>query len=506
MKVTAVGAAALALPMLGLPAGPEMDRDSSDVLNGQTQQAIRNKALSVIRYTPDGAAELADRLRNGSYSSADNICGPLAAFQLIGTVIYGVRPEDFWLANAREIDKTGRTDIFSRAFPDNKFDNFQITSPIADFDFGALNLQPGDFLYFMAGKTSGSDHMVTVSRRDKDGILWAMTNYPNQDKKFVVIEVPVWDPKNPGASFVKDLAKGKNSVGFSSGQGGFMLWRLKNGETSAYDLFDQAQEARSLQNGIEETVRSAQGKWNVVVADMDSDKIIAESSSRMLRQSASVIKVPVAMCVLSVLESKVKSGSELADYLKNMSLKDATFDQLFTRMLVNSDEESTGRLTDFLVSQKVDTGALLTSWGMGDTNLFTRVSTEEDIKRSFASVYNIDDGRALRFPYSHGYLLNLLSGFSADHTTRFGALSGYGVKVNRVYDKIGSVAGRDLSIVADAGVIEVRLLLDRFFPINRSYFISVNGQPKRGSGCDYKTLETEFSGLMGQIAKYLNGK
>ncbi len=507
LKITwaslAVAPIALWLPDL-LVAGPETNRNYLDVLNEQTKLAIAAKASSLIRPTPEGAIELSDWLRNTVYSSASNICGPLAMYQQIGTTTYGVRPEDLWLANVRMMDKVRRTDIFSRAFPDDKFDNLEITTQIAGFDFNSINLQPGDFLYFMGANGRGSDHMMTISRRDQDGTLWAVTNYPDQNKKFIVIEVPVWNSKNPETSFVKEFAKGNNSVGFSSGQGGFMLWRLKIGEASAYDTFDHSHEAETLRSSIEAMARSAQGQWDVIVTDVDSGKIIAENSSNMLRQSASVIKVPLAMCVMSILEQKVQSQSELADYLRNNLFKGTTFDQSLTQMLVNSDEQATARMSEFLTSKRVDSQALLSSWGIKDTIPSYRISTEQDTWRLFMSLYNTDDGKILHYPFSHQYLLGLLSSYSSDDLTRLGTLHDYGVKVKRIYNKIGSVASRDLSIVADAGIVEVSSP-NWLFPSSKPYFISINGQQRSGSNCTYKTLEAEFSDLIGIIAQYLKG-
>jgi len=209
----------------------EVNRLSSDVLSLPTQEAIAAYAESLIRLDPDAADAMADDLRDAKYSSAGNICGPLSAAPLLGTVITGYKTSDFWEVNATFCDGV---------FTEDKFDKIVTKDPIANFDFGSINLQPGDFMYFFAGGSKkvyeGDEHMVTISRRSNDGILWSVTNYPGTSERFIIQEVPFWNPNNPGASFVKELAAGKNPAYFSTGQKGFDLWRLKPGQLSVYDL------------------------------------------------------------------------------------------------------------------------------------------------------------------------------------------------------------------------------------------------------------------------------
>lgn len=492
LKASGVGSAAA---LLRLP-----ESISADVLDTRTQQAIARKAASLIRPTPEGANALSDSLNNFEFSSADIICGPLAAYQLIETVTYGVEPYDFWQADARKID--GRTDPFSQAFPADKFDTLNVKSPIIDFDFNSAYLQPGDFIYFMS-KIRGWDHMVTVSRRDAGGTLWAVTNYPGEDKKFIIKEVPLWNPKNPDQSFVKELAKGDNPDNFSSGQGGFLLYRLKAGESSALNVFEQSVEAQNLRSDIKSIAKNAKGEWHVMIADVDSGKILAENLSRIPRHSASVIKVPMAMCLMSVLEDKYKSPQELQDFLNTNFLGGRTFNQLLGAMLVDSEEEATARLADYLISLKVDSKALLESWGIKNTMLSTRSSTEEDMWKIFTNLYDVGNNTALKFPFSHQYLLKFLSTYTVGDKERLGTLSADGVGVNKIYDKRGSIATNQMVVVADSGIIEAKTR--PLFLWSRPYFVSINGTPRRGTECSYETLESEFLLFVQAFAKYLKG-
>jgi hypothetical protein len=93
LKLTAMSPLALTLrwrDLLGLVSdGPEVNRLSTDVLDFQTQQAIAIKAASLIRLTSDGADAEASDLKGQKYSSADNICGSVSIYPLLGTVIEG---------------------------------------------------------------------------------------------------------------------------------------------------------------------------------------------------------------------------------------------------------------------------------------------------------------------------------------------------------------------------------------------------------------------------------
>src|SRR5512146_2529264 len=211
--------------------GPEVRHNFLDVLSYGAQVELAMRAETLIRPTSEGANALADELRNAKSSDANNICGPLAIAQINQVVSYGTRPEDFWLLNPQE--PTSQK-ILTETFPPEKFDKFEVTTPLGDYDFNSWTghgVEPGDFFFFRA-KDRGSSHLVAISRRGHDGKLYCTTNYPNATGKFITKEVVFWDPGHPETSWIKELAKGENTAKFASGNAGFYQYRLKKFEAS----------------------------------------------------------------------------------------------------------------------------------------------------------------------------------------------------------------------------------------------------------------------------------
>ena len=485
---------AFALPKWILDFEPGQVETRSDVLNVQTQEMLASKAALLISPTPEAAINTADILRNSTQSSADNICGPLAIKQLFHTVIYGVRPADYWLASPG--GESSRPDLFSQSFPGRKFNGTRVNTSIAEYDFGEINLQPGDFLYLFA-RGSGSDHMITISRRGKDGILYCITNYPQADGRFIILEVPVWNPRDKNSSFMKKFARSDNPAQFSTGRAGFMLWRLKEQQASAFDSFEHTQPAENLQLEFEKLVKESQGDWHVLVTSLDSNNLIAESGSRIPHHAASVIKVPIAMAVISQLESEAKNESDLKDVLDNTGHKGRTFDQLLSAMLVLSEEDATVKLVDFLASKRQDTQKLIDSWGADRTMLSSRRSTAEDTGQFFSHIY---DFKTFLYSLSHKYLLELLSRKTPQDITRLGVLSGFGVKVDQIFNKRGSIAENGTVVVADSGIVRVTTDENKFN--KKSFFVSLTGMPRHHGEAKYETLETELLKFVKAFAEY----
>ncbi|KKR69411.1 MAG: hypothetical protein UU12_C0045G0005 [Candidatus Woesebacteria bacterium GW2011_GWA2_40_7b] len=440
IKLTGTGMVALAGLPLGFPKFPETDYSVFDVLNSRTKCALAEKARSLISPSPEAADALAKKL-GGRSASTDRISGPLAVEQLMGITTFS-------------------------------FDAFGISTSALDFDFNSADLVPGDFLYFI-GKDLNSDYMMTISRRDSLGTLWAVTNTPDKSGRYVITEVPAWDPKNPEASFIKQLASGNNSVGFVTGQNGVDIFRLKPREKSALDMIDHSEVPQKLQEKINLTVKSAKGEWRVMVSNMDSGKIVAENNSRELRYSASLTKVPLAMSTLAYLEYKAGSPEALQKVLKTTYLEERTFDSLFRSMLSNaSDEDAARTLIRYLEKEKVDIQALIASQGIANTNIETRLSTEEDIWKLFKNLHDRNNKGMLKYPGSHDYLLECMSKYDPSAKVWLVAVA-----------------------VADSGIVEVE---------DRSYFISLNGQPKKGVELDFFNLGAELVTFVDLFAGYMS--
>ena len=497
IKLTGTGMAASASLALGFPKFPETDYSVFDVLNSRTKCALAEKASSLISPSPEAADTLAKKL-GGRSASADRISGPLAVEQLMGITTFGVKSKDFLPADIRQLGTNTENDPFFRTFPRTSFDAFGISTSTLDFDFNSADLVPGDFLYFI-GKDLNSDYMMTISRRDSLGMLWTVTNTPDKSGRYVITEVPAWDPKNPESSFIKQLASGNNSVGFVTGQNGVDIFRLKPREKSAFDMIDHSEVAQKLQEKINLTVKSAKGEWRVMVSNMDSGKIVAENNSRELRYSASLTKVPLAMSTLAYLEYKAGSPEELQKVLKTTYLEGRTFDSLFRAMLSNaSDEDAAHTLIRYLEKEKVDIQALIASQGIVNTNIETRLSTEEDIWKLFKNLHDRNNKGILKYPGSHDYLLECMSKYDPQKKVWLETLHGNsrGLNIGKIYHKIGFINNKAVAVaVADSGIVEVE---------DRSYFISLNGQPRKGVELDFFELGAELVTFVDLFAEYMS--
>ena len=135
------------------------------------QERLRLASLAYQAFDPEDAEEIARSLDflEGENESAENICGPLAAAILRDAGLLPNLPgpiqdlKSFW--QARPITN-GRP---WNMFPERDYEVFHYDTPLAEFDFIAWPLQPGDFLYTYA-EHSGFEHMFIVTEVDAEHV------------------------------------------------------------------------------------------------------------------------------------------------------------------------------------------------------------------------------------------------------------------------------------------------------------------------------------------------
>lgn len=473
----------------------ESSRYSTDILGTKAQAALVLKANENIAENPEKAMAVSQKLLNSINAHPNAICGPLSFDAISRIVTHGVSPREFWLAEPE--GPHARPELFELAFPVADFNQYRRKESVASFDFDSLHLQPGDFLYLF-GSNRGYDHMITVTRRDQADVLYTVTNFPRSDGQFIIAEVPLWDPHNKESSFMRLFAKGLGPNRIITGDAGFMLWRLKAGKKSSYDQFEHSFSAEVLQREIDQIVRKSQADWNILITDLDKDKIIAESASRWPHHPASIIKVPLAMAVLKQIETEFEAQSELdfTEFINRRGFGGKTFDQLLSAMLINSVEADTEMLIKYLSDRKQNTLVLFNSWQSPHTFLSPRRSTAEDIYHFFKQIF---ENKTFAFPQSREYLLKLLSSYTEADDSRVGTLRYVkGLSVGKIYNKRASVAQSNLLTVGDAGVIEL------FAGGRKQHFIVyfIGGDPKGNSEVSYTGLEAELTNFVAKFAKY----
>jgi hypothetical protein len=134
-----------------------------------------------------------------------NMCGPLSGQLLIDAGIIGPLSGDelkktFWYAKA-DRDKN----LLLATFPEDQFDWKFVESAFGTYDFGSDSLEPGDWIYLTANKGGSFEHMLTVTRveRDADGNIVAAFSVNNVyvglsadgEKLYQIIESKLYDTR-----------------------------------------------------------------------------------------------------------------------------------------------------------------------------------------------------------------------------------------------------------------------------------------------------------------------
>lgn len=208
----------------GIPLTPE-----TTILTQTQQDAIDQKAQDLLAANEAEAVQISHKLHfEGGEEDPSNMCGPLALFILreAGIVSPNVNLHWFWLLNPR-LDRAA----INKVFPPDEFSDRRFTQPINQFDFTKFPLQAGDFLYLYAGRNGTFEHMLTVTRVDDQGRAYSITNYDIAPKSFVIQEVMLYDPTQPGTGKFYDWTNHKNEKLGLTGFGGFELWRRKVSNT-----------------------------------------------------------------------------------------------------------------------------------------------------------------------------------------------------------------------------------------------------------------------------------
>jgi len=223
----------------------------------------------------------------------------------------------------------------------------------------------------------------------------------------------------------------------------------------------------------------------VLITNLSTGKTIAESGSRINHHVASVFKVPLAMVFMKYLEGTAKNELDLRNTLSSQRREGKTFDRLMRAMLVESSEDATAILADYLAEKKYDKKAALKSFGAENTILGSRNSNAEDMALFFGRLYS---GKSFRFPSTSAYLLDLLSAQTPEDATRLGTIRENGVGIRKIYSKRGSIALEDLVVVADTGIVEVVDGRGKVTP----YFVSLSGTQRKDKKASYRDLEAEL--------------
>jgi hypothetical protein len=193
-------------------------------LSNVEQIRLYEASLKYIATTSVDSHRMSKDINGVGYGDPDNICGPLAAAILrdAGVLPPETVPHDFWLLDPLQV--SGQQ-VLRASFPAAQYDYTRTTTPINKMDWNTFPLVPGDFLFLWHGSWGNFDHMLVVTRVDKELRTYAVTNYGTQQDGFIINEAMLYDPNDPSAGLFHTWTRERDAILGSTGFGGFELWR-----------------------------------------------------------------------------------------------------------------------------------------------------------------------------------------------------------------------------------------------------------------------------------------
>ena len=189
----------------------------------EQQKKLYDVSVQYIEPTTRGSLNLSKVINGVKYGNASNTCGPLAIAILrdAGIISPDVVAHDFWLLNPSvPLDRR----LINRTFPADHFIHAETKYPLTRIDWKAFPLLPGDFMYIKSGTGGNFDHMLAVTRVDKDSRVYSVTNHATENG-FIITEVMLYDPNDPKAGMFHTWTQLPNQILGSTGFGGFEIWR-----------------------------------------------------------------------------------------------------------------------------------------------------------------------------------------------------------------------------------------------------------------------------------------
>ena len=198
------------------------------VLSLEQRVRLQRSALMFLADTEREAIRIAHNLEFvPGYGHPSNMCGPLTVAILhdAGLIDQTAAPADFWLLNPQEpLD----ANLLENTFPEDRYLWFNTLTPLNAFDFEAFPLQPGDFLYLIAGSGGTFEHVLVVTRMDEAGRAYSVTNI-KVGEVFLIQEILLYDPTEPGVGMFYEWTDPTHYSMGMTGTGGFYLWRYLAG-------------------------------------------------------------------------------------------------------------------------------------------------------------------------------------------------------------------------------------------------------------------------------------
>ena len=209
--------------------------------------------------------------------------------------------------------------------------------------------------------------------------------------------------------------------------------------------------------------------WYIGVESMDGERLYARNTEESFAP-ASMIKIPIAMVVLKILEFR---GDTLED-IKSYGIS-RNFSEMLEAMIVRSEEAATESLEYFARGDN-RLRSYLDWWGIKHTTFDPRRSTVEDL---LLSLKLINTREALNEEFSD-YLLNLMSTYTENDGILLGAMM---EKLPQCvfYNKRGTLLNP--TIVSDMGILKCG---------EQAWYLVIAGTPAVDSTANFEDIQASI--------------
>ncbi len=350
---------------------------TSNVLTGGQLHRLQDASLVYVALKQADSIQMARSL-NFVKDGGDptNVCGPLsiAILRDAGIVDPYIKIRDFWLLNPNNNRR-----LLDQTFPPEQFDHFRFSTPLNEMDWKTFPLLPGDFLYLYAGLQGTFEHMLVVNRVDDNGRAYSVTNHATSDG-FVIDEVLLYDPANPGLGKFSEWTNRQNNKNGTTGFGGFELWRL------IQPIRERSPLEESFAREFDSVMDYHGGDWYIAVKNLNGGMLYQRQAAVPV-DVGSMIKLPVAMLFFKALEHEGISPNDYADYLVEEG-PNLTYEQLLRSLFKKSDLSAAKVLLSETRFAGLNVEDELTLWGVKNANLDLRKLSAQDMVTLYEGLYS----------------------------------------------------------------------------------------------------------------------
>jgi len=219
--------------------------------------------------------------------------------------------------------------------------------------------------------------------------------------------------------------------------------------------------------------------WYILIQDADSGDILFEHNADTPFPPASMIKIPTAMAVLSILEDQGRT----LENLKKTGINGRNFDSLLEAMVVRSEESATDALEYFARGEN-QLRKKLDGWGLVNTKYDQRTSTASELLNSLEL---LNTGTALDQENTQ-YLLNLMDAFTENDQILLGKFNTQ-LPECEFQNKRGTMLNP--TIVADMCILKCG---------ENSWYLVVAGTPSVDSTATFEDIQASIESFAATFA------